>query len=208
LWTCSFIRSFCASHDLLLQSTPQDDAELANNGATSVNMTTRSGHVSTAERSQNSSSPLEVASEGASGENASVTLEALQRAIAGTASSGNIDPTSALTPTLSDLLHPDVIGPALDHPSMVELLPNLLKQLPEQDQESVGNLRQVLLCLPLRSQAAALTNALASGSAAELLTSFSIPFDRASGAGAIGEAGVRAFLQALRNLATRRDPNA
>jgi hypothetical protein len=204
---CSFGRPFCVSHNLLKQSPSQVEADPAIDGVALVNVTTRTGQLPAAERSQSSSNPPEVPSEGASAGNVSVTLDALQRAIAGTANLANATSSHALTPTLSDLLHPDVIGPALDHPSMVAVLPSLLKRLPEQDQESLENLRQVLLCLPLRSQAAALTNALASGSAAELLASFSIPPDHASSAGAIGEAGVRAFLRALRNLAMRRDPN-
>jgi UCH-binding domain len=133
-----------------------------------------------------------------------VTLDHLQRAIAGMTNSGGSSSLAGVTPSLADLLHPAVIGDALHHPSMAPFLANLLKLLPEQDRDDASNLEQVLNCPPLRAQAAALTTALASGSTGDLLASFSIPQDSTTDSGGIGAAGVQSFLQALRNLSRRR----
>jgi hypothetical protein len=133
-----------------------------------------------------------------------VTLDHLQRAMAGMTDSGGNSSLARVTPSLTDLLHPAVIGDALHHPSMAPFLANLLTLLPEQDRNDPSNLEQVLNCAPLRAQAAALTNALASGSTGELLDSFSIPQDSSIATAGIGAAGVQSFLQALRNMSRRR----
>lgn len=78
------------------------------------------------------------------------------------------------TPTISELLNPDTLKSVLEDPRIQAQLPSLLEHLPEQDR-SVDRIPEILRSPPLRSQAAALSNALQSGQASELIRSFELP---------------------------------
>lgn len=97
------------------------------------------------------------------------------------------------TPGVLELLSSEAMTVALADTRVQAALPSLLEHLPAQDRD-VTDIAQLLRCPPLRSQAAALTSALQSGQAAELIRSFELPGDAAS------PYGLRAFLDALIRL--------
>lgn len=101
------------------------------------------------------------------------------------------------TPSISELLNPETLRDALADERMQALLPELLEHLPEQDR-SVERIPELLRSAPLRAQAAALTQALQSGQAADLIRSFELP---ESGSGSLY--GLKAFLDALLELEKR-----
>lgn len=98
------------------------------------------------------------------------------------------------TPSLGDLLNPEVLTDALADERLQALLPDLLQHLPEQER-SVGQIPEILRSPPLRSQAASLSQALRSGQAEELIRSFELPVPSNMSA-----YGLRAFLDALLEL--------
>lgn len=124
-----------------------------------------------------------------------VTLERLQQAMAGAASG-----TQAATPTVGELLHPDILQVAFADEAMSEALPSLASLLPEEDRRNPRYLTDVLRSPALRAQAAALTNALASGGVEDLLASFGLPVGDPAASTAVGAAGLQAFFRALRNI--------
>lgn len=134
--------------------------------------------------------------------NASITLEALHSAMAGAGASGG----QPVTPTIGELLHPDVLKPAFESEAMAGALPTLLSLLPEQDSGNRSALGDVLRSPALRSQAGALTNAMASGGVQELLASFGLPNDDPSAAVAVGAAGLQVFFRALKKI-SKPDPS-
>ena len=95
------------------------------------------------------------------------------------------------TPSLSDLLNPEALAESLADERLQALLPDLLQHLPEQDR-SVSQISEILRSPPLRAQAAALSHALRSGQAAELIRSFEMPAPLN-----MSMYGLRAFLDAL-----------
>lgn len=131
---------------------------------------------------------------------ASITLEALQQAMTGASNTGS----QPVTPTIGELLHPDLLGPAFESEAMADALPELLELLPRQDSIDVSALTDVLRSPGLRAQAGALTNAMASGGVQDLLASFGFPCDDPSAATAVGAAGVQVFLRALKNISDRQ----
>lgn len=122
-----------------------------------------------------------------------ITLDQLREAL----QTRNVDVSTAqrelvlTTPSALDLLNTEALEPVLPHSRLTELLPSLMEHLPEQDR-SVDRLIQVLRSPPVRVQAAALSNALQSGQASEILRSFGLP---------VGDGqspyGMKAFLDAL-----------
>jgi hypothetical protein len=130
-----------------------------------------------------------------------VTLEALQQAMMGAAA------TPETTPTVGDLLHPEVLRGALESAGMAAALQGLRQLLPEQDRADPGGLLEVLRSPALRAQAAALTSAMASGGVADLLASFGLPAgDPPAAANAVGASGLQAFFRSLRQI-PRKDPD-
>lgn len=101
------------------------------------------------------------------------------------------------TPSLVELLSPETLRTALSDERLQALLPALLQHLPEEDR-SVERIQELLRSPPLRAQAAALTQALQSGQAAELIRSFELPASQS-----LGGYGLRAFLDALVELERR-----
>lgn len=142
----------------------------------------------------------QTASSAASDDRPPITLEALQRAMTGASSTGS----QPVTPTIGELLHPDLLTPAFESEAMADALPALLELLPEQDREDLNALTDVLRSPGLRAQAGALTNALASGGVQDLLASFGLPSDDPSAATAVGAAGVQVFLRVLKSLSARQ----
>lgn len=139
---------------------------------------------------------------GASSATTPVTLESLQQAMAGIP-----NPASASeTPTVADLVHPDVLGPALTNAASSADLSSLVALLPEDERSNEGALMEILRSPALKTQAAALTSALASGAGAELLTSFGMPTDPASAAP--GVAGLQAFLRSLKRMQDENGPSS
>lgn len=126
-----------------------------------------------------------------------VTVETLQQVLASMSNTSTYPATTnqMITPLLTELLDPEIIEPVLRSPHLESFLPRLRQLLPQDDQDDPAALYNVIRSHPLRAQASALTNALASGSTRELLHSFSMPPD--SGAGSVGVAGVQAFLRSL-----------
>lgn len=125
-----------------------------------------------------------------------ITLEALQHAMTGTFQAGS----QTVTPTIGELLHPDILVPAFESEAMAGALPTLLALLPEQDCRDRHALTHVLRSPGLRAQAGALTNALASGGVQDLLASFGLLSDDPSAATAVGAAGVQFFLRVLKKI--------
>lgn len=134
-----------------------------------------------------------------------VTLENLLDAMANVSGSTALQGSAnaMTTPTITELFDPEIMESILTSPQLAEYLPRLRKLLPEGDQDNSDNLLDVIRCHPFRSQASALTNALASGGTREVLQSFQLPEDNE--AGALGAPGVQAFLRSLLALA-RREP--
>ncbi|KAI0567474.1 Proteasomal ubiquitin receptor Rpn13/ADRM1 [Gracilaria domingensis] len=121
-----------------------------------------------------------------------INLERYQGMIPGTALAQRREEVLK-TPTLLDLLNMDILQPALQSSSFQEKIPALLAKLPEQDR-SIDKLADVLRSPSLRGQAAALSNALHSGHANEILSSFGLPV---SSGQQIYRYGLKQFLDAL-----------
>lgn len=98
------------------------------------------------------------------------------------------------TPTVLDLLNPDSMKSVLENPRVQAELPSLLEHLPEQDR-SVDRIEEILRSPPLRAQLAALTHALQSGEATELIRSFDLPDPPRPGL-----FGLQTFIEALKEL--------
>lgn len=130
----------------------------------------------------------------------SITLEALQDAMSGAAGSE----THSATPSIGDLLHPDVLTPAFESDAMAGAVPMLLELLPEQECRDVNALTDVLRSPGLKAQAGALTNAIASGGVRGLLSSFGLPCDDSSASTAVGAAGIEVFLRVLKKISEEK----
>lgn len=105
------------------------------------------------------------------------------------------------TPNLLDVLNVDALQPIIQDPKFQEKLPSLLEHLPEQDR-SAENLIQVLRSPSLRGQVMALSNALHSGHANEILSSFGLP---SSSEQQVYQYGLKQFYDAL--MKYQRDKN-
>ncbi|CAN8075889.1 unnamed protein product [Agarophyton chilense] len=105
------------------------------------------------------------------------------------------------TPTLVDLLDMEILRPVLQDPAFQDKIPSLLEKLPEQDR-SVDKLADVLRAPSLKTQASALSNALHSGHANEILSSFGLP---TSSGQELHHYGLKQFLDAL--VKYQRDKN-
>jgi hypothetical protein len=84
---------------------------------------------------------------------------------------------------------------------MAHALPELRGLLPEHNRDEAtgtAGILDILRSQPLRTQANSLTSALASGSGADLIASFGYPYD--AYAGAVGVAGMQAFLRSLKSI--------
>jgi UCH-binding domain len=115
--------------------------------------------------------------------------------MAGTASGVQV-----VTPTIGELLAPDVLRAAFEDDAMADALSDLRELLPEQERCDPNALADVLRSPALKAQAAALTNAMANGGVVDLLASFALPLDDPTAATAVGAAGLQAFFRALRKI--------
>lgn len=132
-----------------------------------------------------------------------ITLQQMRQALE-SRSRASPTPTAALekeqreliatTPTVGDLLSLDNLRTALADNRVQEAMIDLFQHLPEQDR-SVDAIEQVLRSPPLRTQAAALSQALQSEQAAELLRSFELPMPETEGG-----YGLQMLLDALLKL--------
>lgn len=132
-----------------------------------------------------------------------ITLEQMRQALE-SRSQASANPTSVLaiaqremvatTPTVGDLLNIDNLRTTLADSHMQEAIADLFQHLPEQDR-SLDAIEQVLRSPPLRTQAAALSQALQSEQVTELLRSFELPVPETQGG-----YGLRTFLDALLKL--------
>lgn len=100
----------------------------------------------------------------------------------------------ATSPTISDLLNVDNLRTTLADSHVQEAITGLFEHLPEHDR-FLDAIEQVLRSPPLRAQAAALSQALQSEQAAELLRSFEFPLPDSQGG-----YGLRMLLDALLKL--------
>lgn len=132
--------------------------------------------------------------------NPGVTLAGLQEAMAGATAT-----LAQATPTLGEVLHPDVMGDVLNSTEMVAELPKLAEYLPGGERSDVESILNVLRSPALRAQAASLTNALASGGAADLIASFGLPGGDPGATTAVGAAGLNAFFASLRRVPRKKN---
>ena len=103
----------------------------------------------------------------------------------------------AAIPNVLDLLQADATTSALQDPGVQKRLSQLLEQVPEHDR-NIDIIPELLRCGPVRSQAIALSQAIRTGHADEILRSFGLHPE----AGALG---LNALISALRKIQNESD---